>query len=287
MLLEVYIQFVEAVDAVDNGVSVSKDGALLFVDKTSLSHQVASLYPSNNKEDADKTRLLAEVECFEAHAKQQLEKEHAALYAAAAAARGLGSSPPFDWLSVPILGGSVEEVWAFRKAMGIVDKAFASRVISLRDHWLPGLPVLLAAIQKRKDSNDIPPEVVELKEWSPVEGHIYNVEKELGLSPLCFTVYPSERQQGGCTYISWTVRCVNEEGQPFCSRLPLLSRFRGLRDQALGEVVLQGVKEERRKTTEALKAEDFVFCHATGFLGIAKTRVCTDELSFSLFCPYF
>ncbi|KAL8275658.1 hypothetical protein Esti_000417 [Eimeria stiedai] len=241
MLLEVYIQFVEAVDAVDNGVSISKEGVLLYADKTTLSHRVASLYPSNNKDDAGRMRLLAEIECLEAHAQKQLERDNAEVFAAAAAARGHGFAPPFDWMSVPILGGSVEEVWRFRKALAAADKAFAATVVSLRDSWLPGLPVLVAAIQKKKELTDVPNEVVELNEWSQVEGHIYNVEKDLGLSPLCFMVYPSERQHAsGYTYTAWTVRCVSEEGQPFCSRWPLLQAFRGLRDDALGEVVLKG-----------------------------------------------
>lgn len=167
MMRELYIQFVEAVDAVDNGVAVSKDGPPLYNDKTTLSSRIADLYPSNQEEQEEAARKVAEWEFLAAEAEDQFKKAHPEQYAAAQQAR-MGFIPAYDWRTVQILGGTAEDIWAFRKGMRIADEAFATRVISLRDTWLPGLPVLQKALSDRL-ADDLSHAVVELPKWSPTD----------------------------------------------------------------------------------------------------------------------
>ncbi|XP_026193511.1 UPF0160 protein MYG1, mitochondrial [Cyclospora cayetanensis] len=280
MMLEVYTQFVEAVDAHDNGVGISRGGPPMYVDKTSLPHRIAALFPFGG-EDAAKQRQQQTVAAWEmqqALAAEACAETHAPQYAAAKEALGRGCVSPFNWLHVPIYGGEPLDVWAFRKGLKLADEAFAAAVSFLRDSWLPGRPVLKQALTEGA-AGILKTHVVELPKWSPTEGHIYALERELGLStPLKFQVYPSERSgPDASTYTAWTVRCIPVEGEPFVSRLPLRQSWRGLRDQALGKAVLAGTPETRRAELQ-LTPKDFVFCHATGFLGIALSRNAAYEM---------
>lgn len=105
------------------------------------------------------------------------------------------------------------------------------------------------------------------------QGHIYALERERGLQPISFQVYPTEKHNmDGTKYTTWTIRCIPVEGQQFKSRLPLHEAWRGLRDEALGNAVIATMPQERQERLQLTPA-DFTFCHATGFLGITKSRV--------------
>lgn len=61
------------------------------------------------------------------------------------------------------------------------------------------------------------------------------------------------------------------------SRKPLREAWRGLRDEALGEAVIKEMRKDRQEKIQ-LKATDFIFCHATGFLGITNNRDAAYEM---------
>ncbi|OEH76981.1 melanocyte proliferating gene protein [Cyclospora cayetanensis] len=170
MMLEVYTQFVEAVDAHDNGVGISRGGPPMYVDKTSLPHRIAALFPFGG-EDAAKQRQQQTVAAWEmqqALAAEACAETHAPQYAAAKEALGRGCVSPFNWLHVPIYGGEPLDVWAFRKGLKLADEAFAAAVSFLRDSWLPGRPVLKQALTEGA-AGILKTHVVELPKWSPTE----------------------------------------------------------------------------------------------------------------------
>ncbi|PFH35926.1 putative GAMM1 protein [Besnoitia besnoiti] len=232
-----YTSFVEAVDANDNGVSIVADGSpLLYKDSTNLSSRVSRCYPPWNLEDLQAKPNL-----------KRLRTEEAALY-------------PAD-----VEGGSPEEVAGFKKAMQIVDSEFEDAVSSIVDVWLPARQVVEDAIQERAAIHPSG-QIIQLKKWCPFQEHLHEIEDELHLtSPILYCLYPDIKD--GVTQ-GWRVYAVNEKDQLFKSRLPLSKKLRGLRDSELGNAVLANAH-----TTDAenMKSSDFIHCHATGFIGGAKT----------------
>ncbi|CBZ55376.1 hypothetical protein NCLIV_057990 [Neospora caninum Liverpool] len=233
-----YTSFVEAVDAIDNGVSIAADGSsLLYKDSTNLSCRVSRCYPPWNLEDLRTTRP---------HLKR-LRTDDANLY-------------PAD-----VEGGSVEEVLGFRKAMKLVDSEFEDAVSSIVDVWLPARQVVLDAVQERTKVHPSG-RIIKLKQWCPFQEHLHEIEDELQVdAPVLFCLYPDIKDG---IVEGWRVYAVTEKDQLFKSRLPLLEKLRGLRDSELGEAVLT---DERTDKSEDMKSSDFIHCHATGFIGGAKT----------------
>lgn len=125
-----------------------------------------------------------------------------------------------------------------------------------------------------------------------LQDHLYDLERELDMVDCFkFVLYPTtKRDEGKNSITTWSVRCIPEERDKFKSRLPLKKEWRGMRDLELGQAVLQQQQQQQKAVAAAssstinnnessgggdagLTPDDFVFCHATGFLGIAKTRV--------------
>ncbi|KFH02123.1 putative GAMM1 protein [Toxoplasma gondii VAND] len=233
-----YTSFVEAVDAIDNGVSIASNGSpLLYKDSTNLSSRVSRCYPPWNLEELRATRPQV----------KRLRTAEADLYPA------------------EVEGGSVEEVHGFRKAMKLVDAEFEDAVSSIVDVWLPARQVVLDAVQERTKVHSSG-RIVKLKQWCPFQEHLHEIEAELQLDyPILFCLYPDLKNG---TIEGWRVYAVNEKDQLFKSRLPLLEKLRGLRDSELGKAVLT---DERTQKSEDMSDSDFIHCHATGFIGGTKT----------------
>ncbi|CDI79481.1 melanocyte proliferating gene 1, putative [Eimeria acervulina] len=275
----------ERYDAVDNGVSISADP--LYVDPTTLAKKVKNLYPSQDEEEeADKLGACGYWRWLQQRAQQQYKEtpEGAAAFAAAAAAKGKGWAPACSFVDIPIIGGSAEALCAFRLALAYADETFRDAVIYLRDKWLPARNIVKQAILNSPAPKEFQEHVLELAKWAPYEDHVYNLERELGLSEkLKFAVYKAERIEKEGLKVSWSIRCIQEEGQQFKCRLRLREEWGGLRDEALGKAVLANSSSSSSSSSssggdaaaadEPIRPEDFVFCHSTGFLGITKTRV--------------
>lgn len=184
MMREVYVQLIEAVDAIDNGVSVCSETPL-YRDLTSLSCRVAELYPqptaADGPSEASRQALIAGWEIAEAEAAEAFRQQHKETLAAVETARGGGLAPPFNYLQVPILGGQSSEIWGFRKALKIADEAFASKVISLRDNWLPALAVLRKALDEGL-AGEFKEAALQLPRWTPVEA---SKPRDSGLRSRC------------------------------------------------------------------------------------------------------
>ncbi|CDJ59868.1 melanocyte proliferating gene 1, putative [Eimeria maxima] len=301
LMYGVYVHLLEAVDANDNGVSICPSSAPLYKETTTLASRIGALYPSVDRGEVDADVMDAasawEYQLYALEEAWKQEEKGAAAFAAAAAAKGQGWIPPCAFLSIPIIGGDAETLWGFKKGLKMADEAFRDTVLYLRDTWLPSRFTLKDALLDNKAEKKFKDEVIELNHWMPIEDHLYDLERELDMVDCFkFVLYPTtKRDEGKNSITTWSVRCIPEERDKFKSRLPLKKEWRGMRDLELGQAVLQQQQQQQKAVAAAssstinnnessgggdagLTPDDFVFCHATGFLGIAKTRAAAYEM---------
>ncbi|XP_077583400.1 MYG1 exonuclease [Stigmatopora nigra] len=192
---KLYENFVEEVDAVDNGIS-QYDGEARYAVSSTLSARVGHLNPSWNSKSQDS-----------------------------------------------------EE--GFKKALALVGDEFLDRLDFYKSSWLPARQVVEEAIRNRHKV-DPSGEVMEFSQGGcPWKEHLFALEKELQVeTPIKYVLYSDQNGQ-------WRIQCVPVGLHTFQSRLPLLEKWRGIRDDALSK--LSGV-------------EGCVFVHASGFIGGNKTK---------------
>ncbi|GJQ09673.1 hypothetical protein GpartN1_g1464.t1 [Galdieria partita] len=145
-----------------------------------------------------------------------------------------------------------DEEAAFQRAMELAGNEFIEFVRKSANIWLPARNIVKEAFERRSSIDDSF-EIVVLETACPWKSHLYELEEaEAALNDKAksvkYVVYP--RKDG-----SWSVQAVSLTEQSFKSRKPLPSSWRGLRDEALSNVV--GIS-------------DCVFVHATGFIGVHK-----------------
>eukprot|EP00798_Chlamydomonas_sp_ICE-L_P020383 gene20383-27154_t len=124
-------------------------------------------------------------------------------------------------------------------------KAEAIEYVALS--WLPGRTYVKEALLKR---NEVDPsgQIMRLDHFCPWKEHLYDLEKEMGLTdkPILFCLYEDDRE------MKWRIQAVSVGPGSFDNRLSMPEAWRGVRDDKLSEVA--GIP-------------GCVFCHAAGFIG--------------------
>ncbi|PHJ20734.1 gamm1 protein [Cystoisospora suis] len=233
-----YTSFIEGVDAVDNGVSIVPGGSpAVYRDGTTLSSRVNRCYPPWNADDLLKKNPDS----------KRLKASEQELY------------------PVEVEGGSEAEVLGFRKAMFLANEEFEDAVSSIVDIWLPAKQVVLDAFKHRFEAHPSG-RVIKLSQWCPFQEHVYEIEEEQGVpESVLFCLYPDLKNN---EVVGWRVYAVQEKDQQFKSRLPLSEKLRALRDEELGNAV---INNPLVAGSDDLRPSDFIHCHATGFIAGTKS----------------
>lgn len=138
----------------------------------------------------------------------------------------------------------------FERAKKLVGEEFVDKVLYYATVWWPARAVVEDAIRKRFDVHSSG-EIIELRQMCPWKQHLYDLEKEHGIEGvLKYCVAASSSTD-------YRVICVPTTANSFLCRKFLPKEWRGVRDATLKNV--SGI-------------DDANFCHATGFIGGAKTR---------------
>lgn len=143
-----------------------------------------------------------------------------------------------------------DEMGQFEKAKTLVGAEFTDKVLYFGTVWWPARAIVDEAICKR---HDILPsgEIIELSQMCPWKQHLFDLEKEHGIEgQIKYCVSASSPED-------WRVISVSVTASSFVCRKFLPEPWRGLRDDQLRDI--SGVC-------------DATFCHATGFIGGAKSR---------------
>ncbi|XP_043302272.1 MYG1 exonuclease isoform X1 [Cervus canadensis] len=232
---KMYENFVEEVDAVDNGISQWEEGEPRYLLTTTLSARVARLNPTWNQPNQDtEAGFKRAMDLVREEFLQRLDFYQN------------------SWLPARAL---VEEALAKRFQVCAWEEALWPWLVStgrllaclgLCSYPEPSVP---APLPFQVDPSG---EIIELaKGGCPWKEHLYQLES--GLSPtgtIAFVIYTDQAGQ-------WRVQCVPKEPHSFQSRLPLPEPWRGLRDEALDQI--SGIP-------------GCVFVHASGFIGGHRTR---------------
>ncbi|XP_011270216.1 hypothetical protein CAOG_08616 [Capsaspora owczarzaki ATCC 30864] len=193
----VYKQFIEHIDAMDNGQEVSENGVLMYNLSSHIGTRVSRLNPEWN-EEAD--------------------------------------------------NATVNE--RFRLAIYLTGSEFHDYVSGQARAWLPARGIVEAAVAARHTVHPSG-QIIKLDQFCPWKEHLFMLEEELNIQgAIKFVLF----QDKSGTYRVQTVSV--DEASFFSSRIPLLEAWRGVRDEALSEL---------------LGIPGAVFVHASGFIGGHKT----------------
>jgi len=138
----------------------------------------------------------------------------------------------------------------FKEAMNLADEELTDQVKGLIISWWPARPIVQEAIDKRFEISKSGV-IIKLRRPCPWKDHLTDIEKINNLEGnLKFVLFP-EGPNG-----NWRVQGINLKGS-FALRCALKENWRGVNDF--------------EKLKEVSGIEDIIFCHASGFIGGAKS----------------
>lgn len=241
---KVYRDFVEAVDANDNGISPYDPAANLppkrFNDHgVTLASLVSDLNYDFSPDDAHPPALAAQDPNPAQKAAETLEQPLSAEQVQAA------------------------EDAKFGQASRLMGTTLLRKLNHAATSWLPARAEIGQAYGRRHEVDPSGKFVVLEAGGIPWKEHLYNFEKEAaqqkGLDEagedqqIYFVLYPEKPTEGS----KWRVQAVSVNKESFTSRKPLKEDWRGVRDAELS-------------TKSGIPG--CVFCHASGFIGGNETR---------------
>uniref|UniRef100_A0A336LPI0 CSON009741 protein n=1 Tax=Culicoides sonorensis TaxID=179676 RepID=A0A336LPI0_CULSO len=145
----------------------------------------------------------------------------------------------------------------FEKAKELVGGEFVDKIRYYTEVWWAARALVQTALKNRFNIHKSG-EILELTEFCPWKQHLAELEKELELEGIAkYVLYKNSEND-------WRAICVPKTPDSFVCRKFLHKDWRGIRDSELEKI--SGIK-------------DINFCHATGFIGGAKTREAALEMA--------
>lgn len=140
----------------------------------------------------------------------------------------------------------------FFKAIEAANEELISEVKNLVLSWWPARPIINDAIEKRMEISKTG-EIIKLEKPCPWKDHLFEIEQEKSLDGIIkFVIF----QEIGGPNAFWRVQGVNLK-KSFALRCGLNKEWRGINDV--------------EKLAKISGIEDIIFCHASGFIGGAKS----------------
>ena len=239
--LKLYKEFIEAIDAIDNGISqYPNDISPKYRSRTDLSSRVGWLNPTWNQSVDSKSVDVRVTSC----------------------------SPQCNQLNI----------WQalFEKASTLTGEEFLGRLDYYAKAWLPARDLVVSALAARTNV-DPSGKIVLFEQYAPwkvciahdissplltaPQEHLFEIEQELNLEEDLKPVYVVYADE---TAGNWRVQAVPVSPESFESRKALPEAWRGLRDAEL---------------SKASGIDGGIFIHASGFIGgEPKLYLCCEAL---------
>lgn len=228
---KLYTEFIEAIDANDNGISVYP------------ASETAGMKKRFNDSGITLSSLVSDLNNdFSISAPPTTEAE-------TDTTNGVTSNS----------GPQAEEDARFLAASELMGKSFLRKLTGYHSAWLPARATVRKAYEGRFE-DDREGRILVFREPTPWKDHLYTFESEIrdGSEPsspqeqkpqVLYVLYPESPDPQTS---KWRIQAVPVSKDSFESRKPLPEKWRGLRDEELSGVV--GV-------------EGCVFVHASGFIG--------------------
>ncbi|MCJ1311733.1 hypothetical protein MMC25_005406 [Agyrium rufum] len=142
----------------------------------------------------------------------------------------------------------------FLRASKLMGTTFLRKLAYYHQTWLPAFNTVSAAYASRARYHASRQIVVFESGGVPWKDHLYALEAEHPEEPkICYVLYPESPQEGA----KWRIQCVPVDKESFVSRKPLKEEWRGLRDDEL---------------SQKMGIDGGVFVHASGFIGGNATK---------------
>jgi uncharacterized UPF0160 family protein len=204
---KLYDDFIEAVDANDNGISKYDDAAL---EKAGIEKRfkdggitLASLVGDLNHEDP---------------------------LTPGAPSRSTAEQP------------QAEEDYRFSQASTLMGNSFLRKLHGAATAWLPARTIVKEAFNARQNNHPSGQLLVLPRAGIPWKEHLYNIEDEAGLSAdqkVLYVVYPEKEEPGS----KWRIQCVSISTSSFENRKGMPEQWRGVRDAELDAVLGENVQD--------------------------------------------
>jgi uncharacterized UPF0160 family protein len=135
-----------------------------------------------------------------------------------------------------------EEDHRFGQASSMMGTAFLRKLHGAATAWLPARAIVKNAFQERKSNHPSGQIMVLPRAGIPWKEHLYNLEDEESIQgserPL-YALYPEREEPGS----KWRVQAVSKDFSSFESRKALPESWRGLRDSELDKMLVDDVED--------------------------------------------
>ena len=135
-----------------------------------------------------------------------------------------------------------EEDYRFSQASDLMGKAFLRKLHGMVKIWLPARAIVAEAFTSREQNHSSGQIIVLPKAGIPWTNHLYNLEDEAGLTEdqkILYVLYPEKEDKNS----RWRIQAVAKESGSFENRKPLPEAWRGNRDTELDIILGKDVED--------------------------------------------
>lgn len=135
-----------------------------------------------------------------------------------------------------------EEDYRFSQASALMGNAFLRKLHGAATAWLPARSVVKTAFDNRTQEHPSGQLLVLPRAGIPWKEHLYNIEQEAGLAAdkqILFVIYAEKEEPGS----KWRIQTVSKDMSSFENRKSLPEPWRGVRDAALDQVLGSDVED--------------------------------------------
>ncbi|OAP57301.1 hypothetical protein AYL99_08039 [Fonsecaea erecta] len=134
-----------------------------------------------------------------------------------------------------------EEDYRFTQASTLMGTAFLRKLHGAATAWLPARAIVKEAFQSRSQQHPSGQLIVLPRAGVPWKEHLYNIEDENNLpadQKILYVIYPEKEEPGS----KWRIQAVSKDFSSFENRKSLPEPWRGVRDEEL-DALLGGAVE--------------------------------------------
>jgi len=135
-----------------------------------------------------------------------------------------------------------EEDYRFGLASNLMGTTFLRKLHGAATAWLPARAIVKNAFENRAQNHPSGQLMTIPRAGIPWKEHLYTIEDEAGLSDaqkVLYVVYPEKEEPGS----KWRIQCVSHSLSSFQNRKSLPEPWRGLRDSELDNVLGADVED--------------------------------------------
>lgn len=135
-----------------------------------------------------------------------------------------------------------EEDFRFSQASTLMGNAFLRKLHGAATAWLPARTIVKEAFNNRLNAHPVGQLLVLPRAGIPWKEHLYTIEDEAGLSPdqkILYVIYPEKEEPGS----KWRIQAVSKNLSSFENRKSLPEPWRGVRDAELDALLGEDVQD--------------------------------------------